>query len=146
MDSGPASSLCILLRIFVRTAEVDLCVVDSPGARAQHTMNGLNPDRFLELVPFVLGHFCDGPDARRLNNLLEASRRLQLQQQHQGGVGSMAAAAGGGGGLGGVLPQTLMRLDRPYTVVHVDRPLHEKVRKVKAHATWRLTAGNRPMG
>ena len=66
------------------------------------------PCRLLELVPFVLGHFTHGPDARRLNELLEASQQQQ--------------------GLG--LPQTLMRLgmDRQYTVIHVEKPLYEKVR------------------
>ena len=61
--------------------------------------------RLMEVIPFVLGHFTSGPDARRLNELLQAS------QQMQG------------------LPQTLMRLgaDRQYTVIHVDKPLFEKV-------------------
>jgi glycerol-3-phosphate O-acyltransferase len=51
----------------------------------------------MEVVPFVLGHFCTGPDARRLNELLETS-------QQQAGT-----------------PQAMMRLgtDRQYTIIHV---------------------------
>ena len=30
----------------------------------------------MEVVPFVLGHFAGGPDARRLNELLEASQQV----------------------------------------------------------------------
>lgn len=59
-----------------------------------------------QVIPFVLGHFAGGADARRLTELLGASR----------------AASG--------MPQTMLRvgMDRQYTVIHVDKPLHEKVR------------------
>ncbi|KAG1678277.1 hypothetical protein FOA52_013898 [Chlamydomonas sp. UWO 241] len=71
--------------------------------------SSLNLTRTLELVPFVLGHFAGGADARRLNELLEASR----------------ANAG---------PQAMLRVgvDRTsYTVIHVDKPLFEKVNKAE---------------
>eukprot|EP00955_Chlamydomonas_euryale_P091615 364638-Chlamydomonas_euryale.AAC.1 len=69
----------------------------------------LNRTRLLEVVPFVLGHFAGGADARRLNELLDASR----------------ASAG--------MPQTIMRVgaDRQYTVIHVEKPLYEKVNRAE---------------
>ena len=81
-------------------------------------------------MPFALGQFCLGPDAKCLNQLLLASQILQDQQLGRGGSLRSAGASRQGleSGLGGVLPQTLNRgTNERVTVVHVDRPLHVKV-------------------
>ena len=87
----------------------------------------LNLTRLMELVPFVLGHFCMGPDAKCLNQLLVASKALQ--HGNGGRAASRRGPEGGLGGLVGVLPQTISRANERVTVVYVDRPLHDKVSK-----------------